>query len=66
MANPTEKEKKEKKTSHKHMGKLLVGGKEIDMEITTETTPNANGGYDTVVQLPQAHPVIAKAQQPGG
>ena len=63
---PTEKEKKEKKTTHKTTGKLHIGNTVRDIEITTETTPNAAGGYDTVVGLPSAFPIGATANEPGG
>ena len=66
MVKPTEAEKLSKKTTHKHKGKLRIGGKEHDMEITTETTPNTAGGYDTVVKLPSAFPLKGEATQPGG
>ena len=66
MAKPTEAEKLTKKTVHKHQGKLRIGNVETDMEITTETTPNTSGGYDTVVKLPNAIPLKGQANQPGG
>ena len=66
MTKPTEKDKKEKKTTHKAMGKIHVGSTTKDIEIITETTPNASGGYDTVVSIPSAFPVSAAAQQLGG
>ena len=52
MAKPTENEKKTKKTKHVSKGKIMFGKVEEEVDITTETTPNAGGGYDTVVQLP--------------
>ena len=66
MPKPTEAQKLAKKTTHKHMGKLRIKGQELDMEITTETTPNAGGGYDTLVKLPDALPMQGEAHQPGG
>ena len=53
MAKPTEKEKKERETSHVSKGRIVVGGVETEVDITTKTTPNANGGYDTKVLLPE-------------
>lgn len=50
---PTEKDKKEKKTSHVSKGKIKIGNVETPVDITVETTPNENGGYDTVVKLPE-------------
>ena len=58
MPKPTEKDKKEKKTSHISKGKINVGGVEQEVDITTETTPNTSGGYDTVVMLPEC-PIAA-------
>ena len=66
MAKPTEQEKLTKKTSNVHKGKLRIGKQEIDMDITTETTPNAGGGYDTVVIMPNSLPIKGQANQPGG
>ena len=66
MAKPTEKEKKEKETEDKTTGKLHIGKTVRDIEITTKTTPNTSGGYDTVVSLPSAFPVGVAANEPGG
>jgi hypothetical protein len=63
---PTEQEKLSRQTKYKHKGKLKVGNQEKDIEITTVTTPNATGGYDTVVALPSANPLKAGAEEPGG
>ena len=52
MAKPTEKDKKEKKTKDTSKAKIKVGDEEVEVDIVTETTPNASGGYDTVVNLP--------------
>ena len=52
MPRPTENEKKEKKTTEVTKGKMHVKGKEIDIDITVETNPNATGGYDTKLKLP--------------
>jgi hypothetical protein len=60
MPRPTEEEKKTKKTKEKTTGKMHVKGQELDIEIEIETTPNANGGYDTRVKLPVS-PLGAKA-----
>ena len=49
---PTEQEKLTKPTSHVKTGEIYVGDKKTTIEITSETTPNAKGGYDTVVKLP--------------
>jgi len=59
---PTEKEKKEKKTKHVSKGKIMFGEVETEVDITTETTPNANGGYDTVISLPEC-PIVAKKEK---
>lgn len=48
----TEEDKKAKKTLEKRKGKMWVKGKEMEIDITIETTPNASGGYDTKVKLP--------------
>lgn len=66
MVKPTEQDKLTKKTSHVHKGKVRIGNTETDLDITTETTPNATGGYDTVVQLPAALAIKGQAHQPGG
>ena len=58
MAKPTEKEKKEKKTSHQTKGKIKFGNTEMEVDILTETEPNASGGYDTKVHLPRC-PIAA-------
>jgi len=58
MVKPTEKEKKEKKTSHTTKGKIKFGKEEVEIDILTETTPNASGGYDTKVHLPRC-PIAA-------
>ena len=52
MVKPTEKDKKTKKTKHVSKGKIMYGGVEQEIDIEVETTPNANGGYDTMVKLP--------------
>ena len=52
MVKPTEKDKKEKATKHVSKGKIMFGDVEQEVDITTETTPNASGGYDTNVILP--------------
>jgi len=52
MPKPTEKDKKEKKTKHVSKGKVMFGNVEEEVDIEVETTPNSNGGYDTVVSLP--------------
>ena len=61
---PTEKQKKEKATLEKVKGKIFVKGKELDVDIEVETTPNVNGGYDTVVRVP-ASPIGARVSNPG-
>jgi hypothetical protein len=53
MPKPTEQDKLLKKTKHKSKGKIKFGAVEVAVDITTETTPNAIGGYDTVVRLPE-------------
>jgi hypothetical protein len=58
MAKPTEQDKKAKKTKDVTKGKIRFGEVETEVDITTETTPNANGGYDTVVTLPEC-PITA-------
>ena len=63
---PTEQEKLDHPTKHKHPGKLIVGNEEKTIVITTTTTPNAGGGYDTIVALPSANPLTAVAEEPGG
>ena len=50
---PTEQDKKDKKTIHATKGKIKFGDVEEDVDIITETEPNANGGYDTKVHLPR-------------
>ena len=52
MVKPTEKDKKDKKTKHTSKAKIMFGKVEHEVDIVTETTPNAAGGYDTVVNLP--------------
>ena len=52
MAKPSEEEKLAKKTTDVVKGKMHVKGREVDIDITVETTPNANGGYDTKVKVP--------------
>ena len=66
MPKPTEQEKKDKKTKSTTVGKLYIGNKVKDIKITTETTPNAAGGYDTVMIMPSAFPVGVEANEPGG
>ncbi len=65
MPKPTEKDKKEKLTKEKVKGKIWVKGKELDCDIEVETTPNAQGGYDTRVKVPVS-PLGAKINNPGG
>jgi hypothetical protein len=55
---PTEAEKKDHPTRYIAKGKILFGGVEEEVDIDTETTPNANGGYDTRVRLPRV-PIAA-------
>jgi hypothetical protein len=50
---PTEQEKKDHPTRHLSKGKIMFGDREEEVDIDTETTPNATGGYDTVVRLPR-------------
>ena len=50
---PTEEEKKDHKTIHASKAKIRFGGVEEEVDIITETDPNANGGYDTKVHLPR-------------
>jgi len=52
MAKATEQDKKDKKTKETSKAKIKFGDQELDVDIVTETTPNAAGGYDTVVNLP--------------
>jgi hypothetical protein len=65
MPKPTEKEKKEKKTEYRQMGKYKVGDKEYDVEIIAKTTPNAQGGYDTEMHVPVGRLGVT-SQKPGG
>lgn len=50
---PTEDEKKTKKTVHVEKGKIMYGSVAQDVDIITETEPNAGGGYDVKVHLPR-------------
>lgn len=49
---PTEQEKMDNATKHVSKGKIMFGSVEHDVDITVETTPNTDGGYDTKVFLP--------------
>ena len=49
---PTEEEKLARKTIHAEQGKIKYGGVEEDVDIITETEPNASGGYDVKVHVP--------------
>jgi hypothetical protein len=64
MVKPTEKDKKEKEQKWTEKGKMHVKGQELDIDIEVETTPNAQGGYDTKVKLPIS-PLGAKTNQGG-
>jgi len=50
---PTEQEKKDKKTEHKTTGtfKTAEGHPDRTVDVVAKTTPNANGGYDTVLEM---------------
>ena len=49
---PTEEDKLARKTIHAEKAKIKYGGVEEEVDIITETDPNASGGYDTRVHLP--------------
>ena len=53
MPRPTENDKKTKVTKEKCKAKIKFGNIEEEVDIEVETTPNANGGYDTKVILPR-------------
>ena len=58
MPRPTENDKLTKKTKEKLKAKIKFGDVEEEVDIEVETTPNANGGYDTKVLLPRC-PIAA-------
>ena len=50
---PTEEEKKAAPTEHKTTGVFKTAGDHPDrsVDVVAKTTPNANGGYDTVLEM---------------
>jgi len=52
VPKPTENDKKTKVTKDVTKGKIRIGNIEQEVDIETVTTPNNDGGYDTVVKLP--------------
>ena len=49
---PSEADKLARKTIHAEKGKIMFGSVEEEVDIITETDPNATGGYDVKVHLP--------------
>ena len=49
---PSEADKLARKTIHAEKGKIMFGNVEEEVDIITETDPNATGGYDVKVHLP--------------
>lgn len=60
MAKPTEQEKKQGKREWESDGKVIVGGITQDVKIKTKTEPNASGGYDTTVIVPQCRVTVKR------
>lgn len=57
---PTEQEKRAKKCEWESDAKVVVGGVEQDVKIKTKTKPNARGGYDTTVIVPQCRVTVKR------
>ena len=49
---PSEADKLARKTIHAEKGKIMFGSVEEEVDIITETDPNATGGYDVNIHLP--------------
>jgi len=46
------KDKFKEKTVKKVKGKINIKGEEVEVDMTVETSPNEDGGYDTKIKLP--------------
>lgn len=55
---PDEAQKKANPTEHKSVGTFQTAGKFANMkvDVVTKTTPNAQGGYDTRVEMGAPRP----------